>query len=128
MTKSKNADEGLQALAKFAANWPALANNVYMVPSKLGLLVRAKHYPEAKELAEKLVTKGAARGDIAGLRGVSSALRDDSVKGQAELTALAVKAAEACYEVDPENVGGSLNLLEAYAFAGDPAKIKEYCP
>jgi thiol-disulfide isomerase/thioredoxin len=128
MAKSKNADEGLQALAKFAADWPALANNVYMIPTKLSLLVRGKHCPEAKELADKLITKGVARGDTSGLRGVSTALRDDSVKGQAELTALAVKAAEACYEVDPENVGAALNLLEAYAFAGDPAKVKEFGP
>jgi thiol-disulfide isomerase/thioredoxin len=128
MTSNPNPEEGLPALAKFAANWPALADNVYMVPSKLGLLVRAKHFPEAKELAERVIAKGVTRGDASGLRGISAALCADSAKGQADLTALAVRAAEACYEVDHDNVAGLLNLLEAYAFVGDQAKVKEFGP
>jgi thiol-disulfide isomerase/thioredoxin len=126
--RTKDTDAGLKAHAKFAANWPALANNVYMNQFKLGLLVRGKRIPEAKELAEKLITKAVARGDESGLRGVSAALRDEAAKGDAELTALAVKAAEAAHEVDPENVAIALNLLDAYAFAGDHVKIKEFGP
>jgi thiol-disulfide isomerase/thioredoxin len=128
MGNNPSPKDGLQALAKFAANWPALADNVYMVPSKLGLLVRGKHFPEAKELAEHMIFRGIVRGDTSGLRGVSTALRDDSTKGRPDLTALAVKAAEACYEVDQENVAGLLNLLEAYALAGEHAKLKEFGP
>jgi hypothetical protein len=49
MTKTKSAEAGLQALAKFAAKWPALADNVYMIQSKLGLLVqRFTHSPGIK--------------------------------------------------------------------------------
>ena len=128
MEKTNPAEDGLQALAKFAAKWPALVNNVYMNPMKLGLLVRGKHSPEAKDLAEKLITKAVARGDTLGLRGVSSALRDDSAKGHADLTALAVKAAESAYELDPENVPVLLNLLDSYTFAGNQAKVKEIGP
>jgi thiol-disulfide isomerase/thioredoxin len=128
MTKTENADQGLQALSKFAAAWPALADNVYMVQSKLALLVRGKHYPEAKALAEKLITKGVARGDTSGLRGVSTALRGDFTKGQVDLAALAIRAAEACYDVDQENVAILLNLLETYAFADDRAKVEQLGP
>jgi tetratricopeptide (TPR) repeat protein len=124
----QSAEEGLKALAKFAANWPALADNAYMVPPKLGLLVRGNHISEAKELAEHLIKKGVTRGDTSGLRGVAAALRDDSAKRQADLAALAVKAAEACYEADPENVPTLLNLLETHAFAGDQAKVNEFGP
>ena len=128
MTTTNSAQAGLEALAKFAAKWPALADNVYMIQSKLGLLVRAKQLPEAKELAEKLIAKAVARGDTSGLRIVSTALRDDSAKGHADLTALAIRAAEASYELDQENPATLLNLLEVYAFAGDQAKVKEFGP
>jgi thiol-disulfide isomerase/thioredoxin len=128
MREPKSAEDGLQALAKFAAKWPALANNVYMIQSKLGLLVRGKQFPEAKELAHKLIAKAVARGDTSGLRSVSTALRDDSAKGHADLTALAIKAVEASYELDQENVATLLNLLEVYAFAGDQTKVKEFGP
>jgi thiol-disulfide isomerase/thioredoxin len=128
LTKTKSAEDGLRALATFAAKWPRLAHNVYMIQSKLGLLVRAKQYPEAKELAEKLIAKSIVRGDTAGLRTVSATLRDDAAKGQADLTALAIKAAEASYELDQGDLATLLKLVEAYAFAGDQAKVMEFGP
>jgi thiol-disulfide isomerase/thioredoxin len=128
MTTTKSAEVGLQALARFAAKWPALADNVYMIQSKLGLLVRGKQFPEAKELAEKLIAKAVARGDTSGLRTVSTALRDDSTKGHADLTALAIRALEASYALDQENPATLLNLLEVYAFAGDQTKVTEFGP
>ena len=128
MTKGQSAEDGLQSLAKFADKWPALANNVYMIQAKLGLLVRGQHFSEAKALAEKLIAKSVVRGDTSGLRSVSSALREDSAQGHAELTALAIKASEASYELDPENPATLLNLLEVYASAGDQAKVKEFGP
>ena len=128
MTKTNGPQAGLEAMAKFAAKWPMFANNAYMNQAKLGLLVRAKQFPEAKELAEKLIAKAVSRGDTSGLRAVSTALRDDSAKGHADLTALAVKAVEASYELDQENLASLLNLVDAYAFAGDQAKVKEFGP
>lgn len=44
------------------------------------------------------------------------------------MTALAVKAAESAYELDPENVPVLLNLLDSYTFAGNQAKVKEIGP
>jgi tetratricopeptide (TPR) repeat protein len=128
MTKTESADSGLKALAKFAANWPSLANNVYMIELKLGLLVRGKHFPEAKELAEKLIAKAVVRGDTSGLRTVSTTLRDDSTKGHADLTSLAIRAVEASYDLDHDNPAILLNLHEVYSFAGDQAKVKEFGP
>ncbi len=55
-------------------------------------------------------------------------LRDESANGNAELTALSIRAAEAAQELDQDNVPTLLNLLEAYAFAGDQAKVKEFGP
>jgi thiol-disulfide isomerase/thioredoxin len=128
MTKTNSAEDGLRAVAKFTDKWPALANNVYMVQSKLGLFVRAKQYPEAKELAEKLIAKSIVRGDTSGLRTVSATLRDDDAKGQADLTALAIKAVEASYELDQSDLATLLKLVEAYAFAGDQVKVNEFGP
>jgi thiol-disulfide isomerase/thioredoxin len=128
MNKAKSAEAGLQSLAGFAAKWPALANNAYFIQPKLGLLVRGKQFPEARELAKNLIAKAVTRGDTPGLRSVSTALSDDSAKGQAELTALAIKAVEAAFELDQENPLTLLKLLEVYAFAGDQSKVKELGP
>ncbi len=128
MTSTKSAQAGLDAMTKYAAKWPLFANNAYMMPAKLGLLVRAKQFPEAKELAEKLIAKAIRRADTSGLRGVSTALRDDAAKGHADLTALAIDALEASNEIDRDNLDTLLNLLEAYAFADDQTKVKELGP
>ncbi len=128
MTSTKSAQAGLEAMAKYATKWPLFANNVYMMPAKLGLLVRAKQFPEAKELAEKLIAKAIRRADTSGLRGVSTALRDDAAKGHADLAALAINALEASNEIDRDNLDTLLNLLEAYAFADDQTKVKEFGP
>jgi thiol-disulfide isomerase/thioredoxin len=127
-SKTERALAGLEAFATFAAKWPEWADNIYMNPAKLGLLVRAKKYSEARELGEKLIDKAIARGDTSGLQTVATALRDDSAKGNAELTALAIKAVEASYEFDQENLSALLNLVEVYAFAGDQSKVKVLGP
>jgi thiol-disulfide isomerase/thioredoxin len=128
MTTTNSAEAGLKALAKFDAKWPVFADNVYMIQPKLGLLVRGKQFPEAKELAEKLIAKAVARGDTSGLRSVSTALRDDSTKDHADLRALATRAVEASYDLDQDNPATLLNLLEVYASAGDQTKVKEFGP
>jgi thiol-disulfide isomerase/thioredoxin len=126
MTKSKSAEVALEALAKFAAKWPALAENVDMSQARLGHLVRAKRFPEAKALAEKLIAKSIVRGDTSGLGVVSAALRSDSTKGHDDLIALATRAMEASYALDQETPTILLDLIEVYAFAGDQAKVKEF--
>ena len=128
MSAAGSAQAGLEALSKFAAKWPTLANNVYMIQKKLSLLVHGKEFSDAKTLAETLIAKSVKRGDTSGLRSISAALRDESAKGNAELTALSVKAAEAAHELDQDDVPSLLSLLEAYTFAGDAAKVKEFGP
>jgi thiol-disulfide isomerase/thioredoxin len=128
MTRTKSAEAGLEAFAQFAAKWPSFADNAYMNPAKLGLLVRAKQFPEAKQLAEKLIAKAVARGDTSGLSTVSTALRHEAANGHTDLTALAIKAVEASYGLDQENPDILLNLLDVYAFAGDQAKVTEFGP
>jgi thiol-disulfide isomerase/thioredoxin len=128
MSKTNSPEASLESLARFAAKWPLFANNAYMNQPKLVLLVRTKQFPEAKALAEKLIATAVTRGDSSGLRLVSTALRDDSAKGHSELTALAIKAVEGCYELDREDPATLLNLLEVYAFAGDQSKVKELGP
>jgi thiol-disulfide isomerase/thioredoxin len=128
MTPTNSPEAGLKAMAEYGAKWPMFAHNAYMISQKLGLLVRAKKFDEAKELGEKLISKAVARGDSSGLRGLSASLRDDAAKGHADLTALAVKAAEAAYDVDQNDVATLLKLVEAYGAAGDQAKVKEFGP
>jgi hypothetical protein len=127
-TTTESPEAGLKALARFAAEWPVFADNVYMIQAKLGLLVRAKHFPEGKALAGKLIAGSIARGDTSGLRTVSTALRADSTKPHADLTALAIRAVEAAYALDPADQATLLQLVEVYAFAGDRAKVAEFRP
>ena len=131
MTTSQSAAAGLEALAKFAAKWPLLADNVYMIQSKLGLLDAEETVSRAKALAEKLIRQNDRPppcGDTSGLRTVSTALRDDSTQGHAELRALAMRAVEASYDLDQDNPATLLNLLEVYASAGDQTKVGEFGP
>ena len=90
--------------------------------------MRAKKLADAEVLAEELIGKAIARGDASGLRAISAALRDDAARGNAELTAQVMASALASYQLDQANLAGMLNLLEAYAFAGDETKVKELAP
>ena len=128
MTKAKGPEDGLAALAQFASKWAALADNVYMNEAKLGLLVRGKKLPEAKELAKKLIARSVTRGDTGALKSISTALRDPAVKGQPDLIAQGIKASEASYELDKASAATILDLIEAYEFAGETAKAKELGP
>ena len=128
MSKAKDPESGLKALSEFGAKWPGLVNNPYMTKMKFDLLVKARKYTEVKELGEKLIAKAAARGDTSGLQQISTALRTEATKGQAELTALAIKAAESAYAADEKNPTVLLALVETYKFVGDEAKAKEFGP
>jgi thiol-disulfide isomerase/thioredoxin len=128
MSKDQDPEAGLKAIAGFADKWPALANNPYMTNGKFGLMVKAKRFAEVKDLGERLIAKAATRGDTSCLMQVSAGLRTDAAKGQADLTALSIKAAETAYAVDEKSPGILLGLLETYRFAGDEAKAKEFGP
>jgi thiol-disulfide isomerase/thioredoxin len=126
--KATGPEAGLKILADFAAKWPGLAGNPYMTKLKFSQMVKAKKFAEVKELGEKLITKAAKRGDTLGLMQVSAALRDDAAKGQAEMAALSVRAAETAYAADDKNPSVVLALVESYQAAGNSAKAKEYGP
>ena len=48
MDAAKSPEDGLEAFARFAAKWPAIADNVYMIQSKLGLRCEPKNSPMRK--------------------------------------------------------------------------------
>jgi hypothetical protein len=113
---------------EFSAKWPRLAADPYMTAARLKLLVSAKRFADARKLAESAVTKAVKRNDSSALGMVADAVSSDAAAGQADLTALGVKAAEAALAIDGETVGTLIRVTKAYAAAGNVAKLKEYGP
>jgi thiol-disulfide isomerase/thioredoxin len=114
----------LKTLAEFDAKWPALAGVPYFTAPRLRALVQAKKVDEAKALAEGLVAKAGKRGDSSVLGTVAGSLA--GAKGQPELTAMGLKAADAYLaEAGGDDVAALMTARSAYAAAGQGDKAKE---
>jgi thiol-disulfide isomerase/thioredoxin len=118
---------GLRALKAFEAKHPPLADFVPSVRTKLSYLPRHGASGEAKEYAERLVSRAVERGDRLTLTLVASILRLGDGKEDKELLAVAVRAAEAEVRltggVDAQAL---LNLASTFSVAGDAVRAKEY--
>jgi thiol-disulfide isomerase/thioredoxin len=116
---------GLKALADFEAKYPPLANNPYWLRERLRSLCKVGKLAEVKQLAEAAEAKAIKYGDSLELWMLSVALLDEG-KGNKELLAVAVKAAEAMVQKAGDNDPRALiHLATAYLAAGDQARAKE---
>ena len=115
----------LDALKAFEAKYPLLSDLLPVVQAKLSLFPKYENPGEAKEYAERIVTKGIKQRDVRLLGLAYSILRNE--KDSKESLALAVKAAEACVRFEGEKDAQSLlNLADAYFVNGEKSKAKEY--
>jgi thiol-disulfide isomerase/thioredoxin len=117
----------LRALEKFEARHPSMADFFLSVKLKLSLLPKYGKPGEAKDYAGALLAKATKREDQQVLALASSILRQGHAKGEKDLVALAVKAAEAQVRI----TGGKdartlLELADAYFVSGDKVRAKEY--
>jgi thiol-disulfide isomerase/thioredoxin len=120
-----DAKAGLQALKDFEAKYPPLANNPYWLRERLGVLMKAGPVDEVKKFAEAMVAKATKQEDPLALLMVSAFLCSDEWKGNKELVALAVKAAETMVQIAGDKDAVALiNLANTYFAAGDQAKAK----
>ena len=94
-----------------------------MNAARLRLLVAAKRSADARKLAESMLGHATRRNDTLALGVVA-----DAAAGQADLAAVAVRAAEAMLAIDGETTSALLRATQAYAAAGNAAKVKEYGP
>ena len=116
-----------KALSEFESKYPALGHIPYFVGPKITLLIKTKKFDEAKKMAEEVMAKAEKMDDSSMLRNVSAALRAKEAKGQKELSALGVKAAEASLKMTGEkDVIGLFYVAEAYFAAGDKAKARRW--
>jgi hypothetical protein len=117
---------GLQAIKKFEAKYPALADYLLAATSKLALLPKHGKPGEAEAYAAALVTKARKKDDVRTLRAASAVLRAAG-KGSRELLALAVTAAKEVVRIDGgANAWSLLDLADAYFVSGDKAQAKEW--
>jgi thiol-disulfide isomerase/thioredoxin len=124
---SPDPETALKALAEFGAKHPALAHIPYVIGPKIGLLLKAKKFDEAKKLAEETLAKATKQEDPIALRTVASALSAPDAKDQKELVALSLKAADATVKLAGDKDALALLVAaNAYAAAGDKAKAAEY--
>jgi thiol-disulfide isomerase/thioredoxin len=104
---------------------PTLANVPYLIEPRLKLLVRSGRFADAKAVAEAAVAKAARRGDGMALGTVSAVLSGAGAKGQAELLAVAVRAAEANLALAGDrDTQAVLGLAEVYAAGGRGAEAR----
>ncbi|HET6575157.1 MAG TPA: TlpA disulfide reductase family protein [Fimbriiglobus sp.] len=119
------AERGLKALNEFDAKYPALGDIPYFVGPRLGMLITAKKFDEAKTAAEKAIATAVGQDDTSMLQSLSGALAAD--KDRKDLLKLSVEAAESAVKL----AGGKDPISLYYAAqanhaAGDKAKAKEY--
>ncbi len=113
---------------EFSAKWPRLAADPYMNAARLKLLIAAERFPDAETLANSMMSKALKRNDVLCLNVVADSLMAPQATGQADLAAVAVRAAEAAMGVDGETAPTLIRLTNAYAATGNTAKVKEYGP
>ncbi|HQR41139.1 MAG TPA: TlpA disulfide reductase family protein [Gemmatales bacterium] len=124
MTKQGDPAKQLEEWAAFSAKWPRLAADPYMNSARLKLLIAARKYDEAKQLATSIVTKAVKRNDTAALGTVSEAVAVE----HPVLAMVGVNAAEALIKVDGETVNSLIRITKAHAMAGNADKVAEFGP
>ncbi|HSQ54122.1 MAG TPA: redoxin family protein [Gemmata sp.] len=113
-------------VAEFESKYPALSHIPYFVPPKIELLIKTKKFDDAQKMAMEVMAKAEKKDDSSMLRNVSAALRTTAGKGEKELTALSLKAAEAALNITGEtDAMGLYYVAEAHFAAGDKAKAQE---
>jgi thiol-disulfide isomerase/thioredoxin len=128
ISKPGDADKQLAQWEEFNSKWPHLANDPYMNAARLKLLVTAKKFADAENLASKMVTHAAKRNDLAAYGVVAEACSADKAISQPKLAALGIEAAEAAVKIDGETVTALIRLTKVYAANGNAAKVREYGP
>ncbi len=114
----------VKALNDLETRYPPLSDLLTIVQAKLSLLPKYGDRGEAKGYAEAIVTKGIEREDVRLLGLAHSILRNE--KGSKELTALALRAADAIVRIDGGTDAQSLlDLADAYQASGDNARAKD---
>ena len=120
-------EEAQKTLAEFEKQRPGLARIPYLVAPKIDLLLRAKKFEEAKKMVEVTRTKAAKQEDSMMLRQLSNVLRSPAAKEEKDLLSLGVAISEEFLKISGEkDLGALYNMAEAYFFAGDKAKAKEF--
>jgi thiol-disulfide isomerase/thioredoxin len=110
----------------FSAHWPRLASDPYMNAARLRLLVKAKRFADALQLAESMARHAAKRNDLVALDRVCDATSDAGAP--ADLAATAVRAAETALAIDGETPAALIRATKAYAAAGDTDRVRQYGP
>jgi hypothetical protein len=119
-------EASVKALADFETRNPALAKIPYFVGPKLSLLLRTGKSADALKSAEKVMKQAIQQDDPTALRTVSATLRSPAAKGDKELLAVSLKAAQALMEVSGDtDASALLNLAETYFATGDKTKALE---
>jgi len=126
MSKSGDPAKQLAVWEAFSAKWPKLASDPYMNAARLKLLVSAKKFADAQQLAESMTNKAVKRNDLSTLGTVTDAVAN--ARGNTALTALGVKAAESSLAIDGETVTALIRVTKAHAAAGNQAQVDKFGP
>jgi len=117
----------LNLFKDFETRNPALSHIPYFIGPKMDMMLKTKKMNDARKMAEDVLARAIKQDDPTALRTVSSIMRSDAAKGNKDLLALSLRAAQAMVKVAGEDDAMALfNLAEAYFATGDRAKAREY--
>jgi len=78
---SGDAETALKKLSEFEKKYPPLAHIPYFTAPKIGMMVKAKKFDDAKKAAEDVIAKSVKLEDPMPLRGLSATLRSPTPRG-----------------------------------------------
>lgn len=123
----QDAEASLKALSDFEKKHPGLAKIPYFVGPKIMLLIQAKKFDEAQNLAEAVMAKALDQDDPTALRTVASISRFPGAKGQPALIDLSLKASDALLKVSGDkDLMALVTAAETNFAVGNKAKAREF--
>jgi thiol-disulfide isomerase/thioredoxin len=127
MAFSGDADAALKKLGEFEKKYPPLAHIPYFTGPKVGMMIKAKKFDEAKKAAEEVIAKSVKLEDPAPLGGLARSMLPLKGETPKEIAPVALKAAEAWLKMAGEKDAVALFFVAQAHFAnGDKAKAKDF--
>jgi thiol-disulfide isomerase/thioredoxin len=116
----------LEELPSYEKLYPYRAKQSLYQAAKLAVMLQARKYDDAVKQSESLLTLASKKKDAQLLGHIRSFWTNKALNPDRKTIQIAVRAAEAAYELDQPNLSSLLGLAEAHYAAGNAVKGKEF--
>ncbi len=124
---SGSPEVAMKTLASFEKKYPAMNKVPYFVSPKLSNMLKLKKFDELKIAARNLMKSAIKNSDDSLLGNIANALRGPDAKGQKDLLAISVSAAEEALKLaGDKDMRALLGVAQSNLAAGDAKRGKEF--